>query len=436
MPQLLNIVDFPNAIIHVDGDCFFASCEVARNPSLRGKPVITGMERGIVSSLTYEAKAMGIKRAMSIRDVRKICPDVVLLPSDYETYSLYSIRMFDIVKRYTSAVEEYSIDECFADLTGMRRPLNMSYEKMVKKIKHDLDTELGMTFSIGLAPTKVLAKIGSKYKKPSGLTIIRGKEIQNYLSQTKVESIWGIGRQTSAYLHKCGIYTALNFVTKEKEWVKQHLSKPFYEIWQELRGNMVYKLETDKKTTYKSISKTKTFTPATSDKEFVYSQLSKNTENACIKARRYKLASPKIFFFLKKQDFSYCGMELKLNRATSAPTEILSVISKHYNNLFDVNKLYRATGIVLLSLSEDTNKQLDLFGKVLQAEKINEIFGRADEISKRYGKHTLFLGSSIMAMNTKQHYGGRDSRAKRSTDLFVGEGKRKRLGIPMLGKVY
>src|SRR3990167_814539 len=108
---------FPRAILHVDGDSFFASCEIARNPKLRGKPVITGRERGIVSAMTYGVKARGVKRGMILSEARKICPDAVILPSDYETYSLFSERMYEIVRRYTPTVEEYSIDECFADLT-------------------------------------------------------------------------------------------------------------------------------------------------------------------------------------------------------------------------------------------------------------------------------------------------------------------------------
>ena len=94
--------------------------------------------------------------------------------------------MFSIVKRFTPDVEEYSIDECFADLTGLRRSLNMSYEKMAEKIKEALDSELGFTFSVGLAPTKVLAKLGSKWKKPSGLTIIPGPSIHLYLEKLTI----------------------------------------------------------------------------------------------------------------------------------------------------------------------------------------------------------------------------------------------------------
>src|SRR6185437_16311598 len=145
---------YPRAILHIDGDSFFASCEVAKDPSLRGKPVITGKERGIVSAATYEAKARGVKRGMMLADVKKICPDAIILPSDYETYSLFSQRMYAIVRRYTPEVEEYSIDECFADLTGMRRVNRMPYAAMAEAIKRELDHELGMTFSIGLSATK------------------------------------------------------------------------------------------------------------------------------------------------------------------------------------------------------------------------------------------------------------------------------------------
>ena len=114
---------YPRAIVHIDGDAFFASCEQASNPKLKGKPVVTGKERGIAASMSYEAKARGVTRGMRLSDIKRVCPDVVLLPSDYETYSLLSTRFFAIVRRFTPDVEEYSIDEVFADVTGLRRPL-------------------------------------------------------------------------------------------------------------------------------------------------------------------------------------------------------------------------------------------------------------------------------------------------------------------------
>jgi len=158
MEAPLSIHGFPRAILHIDGDAFFASCEQSRNPALKGKPVITGKERGIVASMSYEAKARGVTRAMRLFEVKRLCPDAIMLPSDYETYSLLSKRFFSIVRRYTPDVEEYSVDECFADLTGLRRALRMNYLDIARRIKSDLDKELGFTFSAGLGPNKVVAK--------------------------------------------------------------------------------------------------------------------------------------------------------------------------------------------------------------------------------------------------------------------------------------
>ena len=162
MEAPLTIHHLPKAILHIDGDAFFASCEQSRNPALQGKPVITGKERGIVASMSYEAKRRGVTRAMRIRDAQALCPDAIVVPSDYETYSLLSKRMFAIVRRYTPDVEEYSIDECFADITGLQRPLKMSYPQIAARIKLTLDVELGFTFSVGLASSKVVAKLASK----------------------------------------------------------------------------------------------------------------------------------------------------------------------------------------------------------------------------------------------------------------------------------
>ena len=430
-----HLSSFPQAILHVDADAFFASCEVASHPELRGKAVVTGLERGIVSSLTYEAKARGVKRAMTLQEVKRICPDVVCLPSDYETYSLYSVRMFSIVRRFTPDVEEYSIDECFADLTGLQRPSGMSYEKMAEKIKETLDKELGFSFSIGLAPSKILAKLGSKWNKPSGLTIIRANEIEKYLKDLKVEAIWGIGPQTAAYLNKLGVRTALEFSKKDEDWVKSRLTKTHQEIWRELKGEMVYLVDSKKKNSYQSIAKTKTFTPASSDRDYVFSQLSKNTENSCIKLRRYKLAAKKVFFFLKSQDFKYQGYEFKLIRPTDNPVEIIKMINKYFALVFLEGKLFRASGIVLLDLVENTSRQTDLFGEIVKAEKISRIFASVDGISQRYGKHSLFLGSSLEAMNKGQHEGSRQTVVERRDNLFKGETARKRLDIPFLGLV-
>lgn len=425
---------FPRAILHIDGDSFFAACEVAKNPSLRGKPVITGKERGIVSACTYEAKARGVKRGMRLFEVRRRCPDAVILPSDYETYSLVSNRMYEIVRRYTPSVEEYSIDECFADLTGMRRVNRMPYAQMAEAIQCELERELGMTFSLGLSATKVLAKIGSKWKKPNGLTVIPLKDARPFLEETPIGAIWGIGPNTAAYLKQYGVETAYDFVKKDEAFIGR-LAKPYVEIWHELQGQVQYELDTKGRESYQSISKTKTFTPPSTDRAFVFSQLSKNIENACVKARRWELATDRIFFFLKTQDFKYHGCEVKLPHATCVPQDLLRAVSEHFDGVFRRRVQYRATGVALLQLQRADAIQLDLFGAAQKSEGLKEVFASVDAISRRYGKHAVFLASSFQAMTHASHAGERGDLPARMRDLFPGETARRRLGIPTLGEV-
>jgi len=199
---------WPQAILHIDGDAFFTSCEEAIHPELRGKPIIAGGERGIVACASYAAKKKGVARGVPLHQARKICPELVILPSDYETYSLFPRRMFNVMRRFTPQVEEYSIDEAFADITGMRRTLRASYETIAVNIKNEIARELGITVSVGLSITKVLAKVGLKHRKPNGFTCIPGKSIAIYLEHLPVEKIWGIGHATASYLHKMGVRTA------------------------------------------------------------------------------------------------------------------------------------------------------------------------------------------------------------------------------------
>src|SRR5512139_266187 len=223
--QPLIISSWPQAILHLDADAFFASCEQAVHPELKGRPVITGKERGIVAAASYEAKARGVSRGVRLSEVKKLCPDAVILPSDYETYSLFSVRMFEILRRFSPDVEEYSIDEAFVDLTGLRRSFHGPYRMIAERMQATIETELGIPVSVGVSVSKVLAKIASKHGKPHGLIVIPGGDIHLYLEKLPVGKVWGIGHNTTEFLRKFGITTALQFARKEEGFIKKHLSK-------------------------------------------------------------------------------------------------------------------------------------------------------------------------------------------------------------------
>jgi DNA polymerase-4 len=430
--QPLTIHSWPRAILHLDADAFFTSCEQAAHPELRGRPVVAGKERGIVAAASYEAKARGVKTGMSLLDVKKVCPEAILVPSDYETYSLYSLRMFEILKRFSPDVEEYSIDEAFVDLTGLRRSFHGPYGMIAKKMQETIKTELGITVSVGVSLSKVLAKIGSKHNKPHGLTIIPGRDIHIYLQKLPIEKIWGIGHNTSAFLRKFRITTALEFARKDERFVQKHLSKPYQEVWHELNGRSIYPVVTESKSSYQSISKTKTFTPPSNDETFVFAQLSKNLENACIKARRYKLVATRLIVCLRKQDYTSAGVEIKLSRPTAYPIDLLGPLREGFNYIYQRNGFYRQTGVVLASLVSEKGIQYTLFDDPARIEKMARIYNIVDELSEKFGKHTVLHATSLPTKLQSQHEGERGDIPKRKTDTFKGENKRQRLGLPML----
>lgn len=420
---------FPQAIIHVDGDAFFASCEQALHPEYVGKPVIVGKDRGIAASMSYEAKKKGVTRAMPLHKIKEVCPDAIIVPSDYETYGLFSKRMFSIMRRYSEEVEEYGIDEGFIDITGMRKSLGMGYRAIAARIKQDIQRELGITVSLGLAPTKVLAKLASQTCKPDGFMVVAGNKINDFLKKRAIQYVWGVGPNTAHYMRKLGIHTAYDFVRKDWEYVEQYFTKPHQEIWKELRGERVYPVIQEEKTTYASISKTRTFSTST-EKEFIYAQLVKNVENACIKARRYHLAARKLSIFLKKQDFSMQVLEVCINRATAYPQDIISVIKPLFDQLYTKGVRYRATGVVLSSLQEDMKIQGSLFENPVQLSNMKQIYTAVDILAQKFGKHTVHAGASLKA-HLKQHTGGRAEVASRKKVKLKGEWGRRRLNIPM-----
>jgi len=385
----------------MDGDAFFVGVEVAKNPKLRGLPVVTGEERGIVSALSYEAKALGIKRGMPIFRVKKDFPSVIILPGDYASYAKYSSMMFDIVRRYADDVEEYSIDECFADLTGLDRPLKMSYLEIAERIKREINAELDLSVSIGLAPTKVLAKVASKWAKPNGLTVITPATAPDFLAKTAIDKIWGIGPRTSEFLRKRGLITAGDFAKKNIEWVRENLSRPYEVIWQELNSREIMHIDPHQKTVYASVQKTRSFHPSTNDPVFLFSQLSKHIEDACSKARHYKLVPRSFSIFLKTKNFEYVERRVSLTAPTSAPESIVALAHARFSKMYKKGILYRTTGVVLSDLVSSAVSQADLFGDTEKLRRLEIIHENIDGLESKFGKRVVYLASTHNALQQK-----------------------------------
>ena len=193
-------------ILHVDMDAFFASVEVRRRPELRGRPVVVGGTgpRGVVSSASYEARAFGVRSAMPGGQARRLCPQAVFLPPDMSAYAEASGEVMRVFGDITPLVEPLSVDEAFLDVAGAQRLLGRPAE-IGRQIRARVAAELSLTCSVGVAPTKFLAKLASTRCKPDGLLVVPAAGTLEFLHPLPIEALWGVGEKTAETLRRLGL---------------------------------------------------------------------------------------------------------------------------------------------------------------------------------------------------------------------------------------
>lgn len=198
-------------IIHVDMDAFFAAVEMRDNPQYRGKPVIIGGDprrdvRSVVSTASYEARKFGVHSAMPLMQAYRLCPQGIFLRGNMSRYGEVSREIMAIFARYTPLVEPLSVDEAFLDVSGCEGLFGPP-EEIAARIQKDIEQELQLTASVGVAPNKFLAKLASDLQKPRGFTVIRPQEVEAVLTPLPVEKLWGVGEKTAVKLRNMGIDT-------------------------------------------------------------------------------------------------------------------------------------------------------------------------------------------------------------------------------------
>ena len=390
-----------NYILHLDGDSFFASCELAMRPDLRGKPVVVGQDRGIAVAFNKEAKDIGVTRGMPIFKIKKFYPQVIVLSSHFEIYKMYCDKFVSVVRKYSPNVEVYSIDECFATVPQKHCESYQELANFISKIKHEVGEKTGITFSFGVARTKVLAKVASKAEKPDGLTIITEEREDEYLKNTPIEKIWGIGYRTAPKLKQRGIITAIDFRDLPEEYINKNYAKPFRALWLELNGMQIYKVGNSEEQA-KSLQATRSFTPALDNRDKVFAELSKNIETAFARARNQKLFSNMVYFFIKTSEFKYISAEVKFNFYTQNPIDAINEIRLAYDRIFRAGIRYRATGVTLANLLPKNKIPKDLFGLQKRVLGMNRIMNAVDHIREIYGNGSIILGSTLPSILRKK----------------------------------
>ncbi len=386
-----------NLFLHADGDSFFVACELSKHPEYKGLPVIVGQDRGIAVAMSHEAKLLGITRGMPIFKIKKFFPQVIILSHHFDLYTKISKGVYTILESYLEEVEQYSIDECFATVKESDIKYAGSAEKLVQDIKDEIENTLGVTFSLGLARTKALAKTASKLKKPNGMVVLLTNEDEIHaLKHTPIDDIWGIGWRTVPRLQSMGMRTAYDFVKYSADYIEKYFNEPLSILQKELRGEPIYTVDSHSDPRdQKSIQSTATFKPSSSEKEIIFAELSENVERACEHARRLDLMTNSVSFFIKNTDFRYRGNEIRLTIYTTDPSVILNAVEPIFYKTLVKDEKIRSTGITLHNLRRIEDVPQDLFGIQIESEKRSIVEQVADKIRSKFGHNSVRRASSL-----------------------------------------
>lgn len=352
-------------IVHIDLNAFFVRCEEIKDPSLIDKPVAIGHlgRSGIVSTCSYAARKYGVSSGMPTFQAVKLCPDLILKNSDFRFYRTLSNAFFKFVRNYTPIVEMASVDECYADFTLVLKNVKdvVSYFKDFQKKLYE---ETKLTCSIGVAPTKFLAKMGSDYQKPNGLTIIRKRDIENILYPLSIDKMYGIGKKTSPRLKSIGINTIGDLadkIFKNDQLVMDILGKFFYEIreWLSGFGNDEVNVEPDDP---KSIGNSTTLPHDTNEYEEikkVFRVLSKEVSDRAIEENK---VGTTVQIVVKDTDFKTYNKSITFENPTNDENVIFDKAMHLYEKNF-IDATVRLVGVTLQNLvsTRDMSVQMTLF---------------------------------------------------------------------------
>ena len=378
----------------VDGNNFFASCEVLMNPSLKGKPVcVLSNNDGCVIARSYEAKKLGVKMGMPYFMAKKTFTGVNYLSADFSLYHELSQRMMKLISSYSDKVDIYSIDEAFLDITGLDKVLKLSFKEIAIKIKQDIESHIGVSVSVGIANSKVLAKLAThKAKNKNGIYVIDQNNIKNELQNIPVEEVWGVGKNIARSLRKYGIFYADEILLKDDNFYKVNYGKKGLELKYELMGISVIPL-TGIEEKPKSIQRTRAFPEFSRNKRYITTELEMHLHNICKKLRMNNQKTSLIYVMLRTKDFRVFVKDKKLDVATDSEFILKKTVIELFESVFNEEIVYRSSGIYAAELKDTEKVQLPLFEQISH-KKGEEVSLVIDKIEGIYGRGSISLGYS------------------------------------------
>jgi DNA polymerase-4 len=380
-------------ILHVDMDAFFVSVELLERPELRGKPVIVGGQpdrRGVVSAASYEARRYGVHSAMPLRTAGRLCPHAVFLEGRHDLYAEWSDRVASILAQFSPVVEMASIDEAYLDLTGTERLLGPPLAAAHALIRA-IGEKTHLPCSVGLARTRLVAKVASDQGKPRGLVWVPAGSEAEFLAPLGVRRIPGIGKVTEAALHNLKIETVGQLAAIPLERLEELFGQWGTALYRKSRGEDSYEFFVDAEP--KSISHSHTFGEDTADRAVLDAMLSRLCQKAGKRLRDSGLEARTVTLTIR-----YAGFET-ITRAKTLPepAHLDPLFLDTASRLFDVHwnrrRAVRLIGVELGSLSHGAS-QLPLLDGV-KREKLEKLARATDKLRDRFGFSKIQLGGSL-----------------------------------------
>ncbi|MBV0913754.1 DNA polymerase IV [Anianabacter salinae] len=387
-PELLDL-----SIAHMDCDAFYASVEKRENPELRDKPVIVGGgHRGVVSTACYIARIKGVRSAMPMFKALELCPEAVVVKGRMDLYVEVSRRIRAMMEELTPAIEPLSLDEAFLDLSGTHRLHHAPPAVMLARLVRRMETELGITGSIGLSHNKFLAKVASDLDKPRGFSVIGKAGTAEFLRDQPVRLIWGVGQATQASLDAAGIRTFADLLRWDQRDLQARFGSMGDRLWHLARGEDHRRVRRD--APMKSISNETTFHDDTANADVLDGHIWRLAEKVSDRAKAKGQAGRTVTLKLKRHDHRILTRRTTLREATQMADRLYRTARALYDEAKEPGP-FRLLGVGLSDLTSADNA--DLSGDLLdpQALKRAEAERATDAIRARFGPDAILKGRAL-----------------------------------------
>ncbi|MSR86951.1 DNA polymerase IV [Candidatus Peribacteria bacterium] len=405
-------------ISHIDADAFFASAIVRKNPHLGGKPLLAlGMGGGCVIAASYEAKAFGVKTGMRLKDALVLCPKAVHVPADFHEAARASHEIEAILQRLCPLVQQMSIDEWYLDLHTVTGGLPHDLEAWARLHQNEIHRKVGLTVSVGIGPSKILAKMAGEYRKPAGVTVVTlplspslssealakeeggrgpgggGLSLETFLRDRPAGAIPGVGRQRMIHTEARGWKTAWDFAQAPTEELKKLFGKPGVELQQELLGTIVSEVTSDEAPP-KSVSRCRSFRP-TKRREILWAHLLRHAEYLMLKMRRHALMCRGISVWMRDGEYKGYGSNASLPQPTQTLDAILPFVRQCFEKGYDPRITYTQIALAFWQLVPSGATQYSLFESAVMNDRDEAIQKSLDALHERFGRSSITRGSAM-----------------------------------------